>query len=126
MAADGIRVRGLNQAIRALKNVGVPAKEIAEAGYEAGQLVANDARTLVPVKSGALKSTIRVAKLQRKIAIRAGSSKVPYANVIHWGWIRKGIKPNRFFVKALNLNIDNVYQKYFKNLEELIKKYGRK
>lgn len=123
---DSIRVRGLNEAVRALKLVGVPAKEIAQAGYEAGQIVADEARTLVPVKTGALKSSIRVAKQQRAIIVRAGGARVPYANPIHWGWFRRGIKPNPFFSKALKLNIDEIYTRYFKNLNDLVKKYGGK
>tara|TARA_R110000796_G_scaffold3134_1_gene12067 strand:+ start:6277 stop:6657 length:381 start_codon:yes stop_codon:yes gene_type:complete len=126
MATDGIRVSGLNKAIRGLKVIGVPANEIALAGNQAGQLIADAARTLVPVKTGALRSTIRVAKQQRKIVIRAGSSKVPYANPIHWGWFRRNIAPNEFFARALNLNIDAVYKRYFDNIDKLITKYGGK
>lgn len=123
---DSIRVRGLNEAVRALKLVGVPAKEIAQAGYEAGQVVANEARTLVPVKTGALKGTIRVAKQQRKVVVRAGGARVPYANPIHWGWFRRGIMPNPFFSKALKLNIEEIYTRYFDNMNKLIQKYGGK
>jgi hypothetical protein len=123
---DSIRVRGLNEAVRALKVIGVPAKEIAQAGYEAGQVVAEEARTLVPVKTGALKSTIRVAKQQRKIVVRAGGARVPYANPIHWGWFRRGIMPNPFFSKALKLNIEEIYTRYFESMNKLIQKYGGK
>lgn len=123
---DSIRVRGLNETVRALKLIGVPAKEISQAGYDAGQIVAEDARTLVPVKTGALKSTIRVAKQQRKIVVRAGNARVPYANPIHWGWFRRGIMPNPFFSKALKLNIEEIYTRYFDNLDKLVTKYGGK
>jgi hypothetical protein len=123
---DSIRVRGLNEAVRALKLVGVPAKEISQAGADAGEIVANEARTLVPVRSGALKGSIRVAKLQRRIVVRAGGAKVPYANPIHWGWFRRGILPNPFFSKALKLNIEEIYTKYFDNLQNLLNKYGGK
>jgi hypothetical protein len=123
---DSIRVRGLNQVVRAMKDIGVPAKEISQAGFEAGQIVASEARTLVPVKTGALKGSIRVAKQQRKIVVRAGGSRVPYANPIHWGWFRRGILPNPFFSKALKLNIEEIYTRYFENLGNLITKYGGK
>lgn len=123
---DSIRVVGLNETVKALKVIGVPAKEIANAGYESGQLVADDARTLVPVKTGALRSTIRVGKQQRAIVVRAGSAKVVYANPIHWGWFRRNIMPNPFFAKALKLNIDEIYSRYFANLNKLAQKYGGK
>lgn len=126
MAAQGIKVSGLNKVVRDLKVIGVPAKEVSNAGYEAGQIVAAEARSLVPVKTGALKSTIRVARQQRKIVVRAGNARVPYANPIHWGWFRRNIKPNEFFSRALKVNIDEVYKSYFDQLDKLITKYGGK
>ena len=126
MAVESIKVSGLNKLVRDLKVIGVPAKEVSNAGYEAGQVVAQEARTLVPVKTGALRSTIRVAKQQRRIVVRAGSAKVPYANPIHWGWFRRNIMPNPFFSKALKLNIEEIYTRYFDNLDKLITKYGGK
>lgn len=126
MAKDSIKVVGLNQAIRAIKTVGVPAKEVAQAGFEAGQIVAGEARSLVPVKTGALKNTIRVAKQQRRIIVRAGNNTtVPYANPIHWGWFRRNIRPNEFFGRAIGGKIEEVYKAYFQNLQELINKYSK-
>ena len=126
MAVESIKVSGLNKLVRDLKVIGVPAKEISQAGAEAGEIVAAEARTLVPVKTGALRSTIRVAKQQRRIIVRAGSARVPYANPIHWGWFRRGILPNPFFSKALKLNIEEIYTRYFENLDKLVTKYGGK
>ena len=126
MANDSIKVVGLNRAIYALKQMGVPAEEIAQAGYEAGRIVADEARTLVPVKTGALRNTIRVAKQQRKALVRAGNNtSVPYANPIHWGWFRRNIKPNEFFGRAIGGKINEVYDTYFTGLQELIKKYTK-
>jgi HK97 gp10 family phage protein len=123
MANDGIKVVGLNNAIRALKDLGVPAKEIAQAGTDAGNIIAKEARSLVPVRTGNLKDTIRVSKAQTKVVVRAGKAKVPYANPIHWGWFRRGIKPNEFFSRAIAENIDAVASVYFENLQKLIDKY---
>ncbi|WP_396180062.1 HK97 gp10 family phage protein [Flavobacterium sp.] len=123
MSKDSIRVSGLNRAIRALKDVGVPASEIAAAGKDAAEIVAGEARTLVPVKTGKLRGSIRTATQQRKAIVRAGGARVPYANPIHWGWFRRGIKPNQFFSRAINPNIDKIYKQYFDNLQRLIDKY---
>jgi hypothetical protein len=121
---DSIRVSGLNETIRTLKLIGVPAKEISQAGAEAGEIVASEARSLVPVKTGALRSSIRVAKQQRRVIVRAGGSKVPYANPIHWGWFRRGILPNPFFSRALAGNIEEIFTRYFDNMEALGRKYA--
>lgn len=125
MSKDSIKVSGLNQAIRALKDVGVPASEIAAAGKDAAEIVAGEARTLVPVRTGALKGSIRTANQQRKAIVRAGGARVPYANPIHWGWFRRGIKPNQFFSRAIAGNIEKIYEKYFDSLNKLLEKYNK-
>jgi hypothetical protein len=123
MAADtGIKVKGLKAANRALQDIAIPAAEIKAAGTEAGEIVAGEARTLVPVRSGALRATIRVTKALNKISVVAGNNgKVPYANPIHWGWYKRHIKPQPFFVKALGYTRDEVFKRYYENIEKLIK-----
>ena len=117
----GVKVKGLNAAIRALQAIGVPDSAIKEAGTRSGELVANEARSIVPVKTGALLNSIRVSKALRKVSISAGNNKrVPYANPIHWGWFKRNIKPQPFFVKALGLTRDQVYQNYYRELDKLI------
>jgi hypothetical protein len=117
----GIKVKGLNASIRALQAIGVPDSAIKEAGTRSGEIVANEARGIVPVRTGALRNSIRVSKALRKVSISAGNNKsVPYANPIHWGWFKRNIKPQPFFVKALGLTRDEVYQNYYKSLDKLI------
>jgi hypothetical protein len=79
----------------------------------------------VPVRTGALKGSIRTAAQQRRVIVRAGGARVPYANPIHWGWFRRGIKPNQFFSRAIAGKIDEIYKKYFDNLQALVDKYNK-
>ncbi len=117
----GIKVAGLKQAIKALQAIGVPTAEIKAAGSEAGELVAGQARALAPVRTGALRNSIRVSKSLNRVSVSAGNNKsVPYANPIHWGWFKRNIKPQPFFVKALGITRDEVYQNYYRNLDKLI------
>ena len=117
----GIKVAGLKQAIKALQAIGVPVAEIKAAGSEAGELVAGQARALAPVRSGALRNSIRVSKSLNRVSVSAGNNKsVPYANPIHWGWFKRNIKPQPFFVKALGITRDEVYQNYYRSLDKLI------
>jgi HK97 gp10 family phage protein len=117
----GIKVAGLKQAIKALQAIGVPTAEIKAAGSEAGELVAGQARALAPVRSGALRNSIRVSKALNRVSVSAGNNKsVPYANPIHWGWFKRNIKPQPFFVKALGITRDEVYQNYYRSLDKLI------
>jgi HK97 gp10 family phage protein len=134
MASSGIKVAGLNQAVRALRAIGVPSSEIGEASQEAGELVANTARSLVPVRTGALRSTIKAKKIARKVVVSAGNNtKVPYANPIHFGWNydkknlqAKNIRPRPFFSNALQRTRTQVYQTFFASMEKLFQKYSNR
>jgi HK97 gp10 family phage protein len=117
----GIKIAGFKQAIKALQAIGVPAAEIKAAGSEAGELVAGQARALAPVRSGALRNSIRVSKALNRVSVSAGNNgSVPYANPIHWGWFKRNIKPQPFFTKALGITRDEVYQNYYRSLDKLI------
>jgi hypothetical protein len=127
----GIKVENLQQVLRALKEIGAPTAEVGKASQEAADIVANMSRSLVPVRSGKLRSTIKSKKQARKVLVSAGTNKtVPYANPIHWGWfydrnnfVKKNILPNPFFAKALGLTRNEVYKTYFVNINKLFNKY---
>jgi HK97 gp10 family phage protein len=123
----GIKVKGYKQAIKALQAIGVPAAEIKAAGSQAGELVANQARALAPVRSGALRNSIRVSKALNRVSVSAGNNRsIPYANPIHWGWFRRNIKPQPFFIKALGITRDEVYRNYYRSLDKLIQSQSTK
>ena len=127
----GIKVENLQKVIRALREIGVPTAEVGKASQEAADIVANMSRSLVPVRSGKLRETIKSKKQARKVLVSAGTNKtVPYANPIHWGWfydrnnfVKKNILPNPFFAKALGLTRNEVYKTYFVNMNKLFNKY---
>lgn len=129
---SGIKVTNLREINKALKAVGAPNEEIKKAGKESGELVASEARGLVPVRSGALRNSIRVGATARgRIRVSAGNNRtsksgVPYANPIHWGWFKRNIKPQPFFVKALGYTRAEVYENYFSQIEKLIIKESAK
>lgn len=128
----GIKVLNLKQITKALQAVGVPNDAIKAAGKESADSVMGEARKLVPVRSGKLRDSIRLASnAQGRVTIQAGNNRrsnsgVPYANPIHWGWFKRNIKPQPFFVKALGLTRGEVYDRYMKNMEKLILEESRK
>jgi hypothetical protein len=128
----GIKVKNLRQITKALQAIGVPNDAIKEAGKESASAVIGEAQRIVPVRSGKLRDSIRLASNVRgKVTIQAGNNRtsrsgVPYANPIHWGWFKRNIKPQPFFVKALGLTRDEVYEKYFKNMSKLLEEESRK
>jgi HK97 gp10 family phage protein len=129
-----IKVQGLNQAVRALRAIGVPSATIGKASQEAGDIVAGKAKTLVPVRSGDLRETIKAKKQARKVIVSAGNNtKVPYANPIHWGWNydkvnlqAKNIRPRPFFTNALRTTRKQVYEAFFGSMERLLQEYSNK
>jgi len=122
----GVKVKNLREINKALAAVGVPKDAVKAAGKESGELVASEARSLAPVRTGALRNSIRVGATARgKITVLAGnnrssSSGVPYANPIHWGWFKRHIRPQPFFVTALGYTRSEIYDNYFKQIEKLI------
>lgn len=121
MEANGIKVKGFRDAVKALEAIGVPRETIKQANNSAGEIVAREARTIVPVRTGRLRNSIRVNKALNKVTLQAGNNvRVPYANPIHWGWFKRNIKPQPFFTKALGITRDEVYRNYYRNLDTLI------
>lgn len=128
----GIKVMNLRQITKALQAIGVPNDAIKEAGKQSAESVIGEAQRIVPVRSGKLRDSIRLASNARgKVTIQAGNNRssksgVPYANPIHWGWFKRNIKPQPFFSKALGLTRDEVYEKYMNNMAKLIEEESRK
>jgi hypothetical protein len=127
---QAISIDGLSECLRALRAVGTPVEAIKEANRESGEIVAKTARNIVPVQSGALRRTIRVANVSTNVKIRAGKASVPYANPIHWGWFRdrkrgfnRNILPNPFMSKALGYTREEVLLNYVTNIQKLINKH---
>jgi len=122
----GVKVKNLREINKALAAVGVPKEAIKDAGKQSGELVASEARSLAPVRTGALRDSIRVGATARgKITVLAGNNRtsksgVPYANPIHWGWFKRHIRPQPFFVTALGYTRSEIYENYFKQMEKLI------
>lgn len=120
---SGIKVKGLKELNRAMKELGIPQKEMNQAAKLAGDSIIREAQTLVPVRTGKLRNTIRLSATTRGMSIRAGNNtSVPYANPIHWGWFKRHVKPNPFFAKALGYTRQEIFDNYFKAFEDLITK----
>lgn len=122
MEQSGLKVKGLKELTRAMQEIGIPKDAIKQSGKLAAEKVMNEAKSLVPVRSGKLRDSIRLgATAAGKTTIRAGNNgTIPYANPIHWGWYKRHIKPQPFFSKALGYSRDEIYQTYFAQLEKHI------
>jgi hypothetical protein len=119
-----VEVEGLAELRRALKAAGDDLDDIKAANREAGDLVADAARGLVPRRTGALLATIRAAGQLRGAVVRTGAARVPYAGPIHFGWPDRGIAPQPFLYDALDTRTVEVIEVYEARVDQLIDKHG--
>ena len=110
-------IDGLNKLLRALEKLDDEAKDsFKEAGLKVGRFVADKARGEAPVLSGRLLKTIRPVATRRGAKVRAGSSRVPYAPVIHFGWPKRNIQPNQFLYRAVDKSVDEAVDMYLQEI----------
>lgn len=116
-----VGVEGLKELLADLKAMGEGVEDLKTANLDAAEIVAEYARVLVPVLTGALERSIRAAGQQKMAVVRAGAGGVPYAGPIHFGWPRRNIHPQPFIYDAADERIDAVIRAYEENIEHLMK-----
>ena len=82
---SGVRIEGLRQTVRTLERFGVATNDLKAAFTRIGNMVVDEAVSITPTQSGALAASIRASKTKNKAMVRAGSAKVVYAGVQHYG-----------------------------------------
>lgn len=125
---EQVRVEGLRELQRDLRRVdtGLP-RELRQAGLAAAEVVAQQARVLVPVRSGRLQRTIKARAQQRGASVKAGTAKtVPYAGVTEFGGaVPAGSgtahhTPRPFMYPALEQSRDRAIDRYTDAVRALI------
>lgn len=120
-----VRVAGLKEVQYSLTKLGKDARnEMKPAHKAAAELVVYKARPMSPVRTGALRDTLRAFARQRAGIVRAGTASVPYAGPIIFGWPLRGIRANPFIYKAADERRDQIVALYEKRMAELIRKNG--
>lgn len=128
---DTIRVEGLKQLARALKDLDPQmAKELRLANKAAASVVAEDAAMRAPVLTGRLRKSIRALGQARSSTVAEGSAKVPYAGFIDFGGtikpqgiMRPFIKTGRILFPALAAKTPQVMDIYERKINEIVSKF---
>lgn len=120
MADSTIRVKNLKEVTRALERFGVAVSDLKAAFKRIGSIVVAEAKSLVPVRSGKLESTIRPSNTKNKSTVRAGGAQTVYAGVIHWGGYHH-IEPHQFLTNAVDRKHDEVIGTIGDELNKLIR-----
>lgn len=122
----GIEVEGGPQLRRAFKRLGDRAGDLKGLHGSIGEMVADTARTLVPIgddEGGHLQDTIRASKRQTGATVNAGTRALPYAGPIHFGWRARNIEPQPFLYDALDDRRDDIVAKYNDGIDKLVRRF---
>jgi hypothetical protein len=114
-----IEVEGADELRRALKEAGDSSKDLNKANKAAGEVVVVEARTIVPVLSGALSRSIKASAGKTKASVKAGGG-LAYGAVIHFGWPAHGIEPQPFLYDALDARRAEVVKVYEERMAEIV------
>lgn len=91
VAAARINVIGRARLVRTLRQAGADMDDFGSANAALAAAAAVLIAAEAPKRSGRLAGSVRGSKSKRKISVRAGGARVPYAGPINWGW---GSRPN--------------------------------
>lgn len=80
-----VEIIGLDELRYSLRKIGDDLEDFKALNSEIAQKVAARARSKAPTLEGTLQGTIRGGGAKRKATVRAGTARVKYAWVIHWG-----------------------------------------
>lgn len=93
-------------------------------GKEAAEPVAETARDLIPVRSGAAAKTIRVFGTKRDAGVRAGFKRLPYVGPMHFGHNPRAqggyMNPVPFLYDALDQRRGEVLGTYERRVREMV------
>lgn len=119
-------IRALQKQLRTMDDKALKG-ELRKVNKDAATIVADEAKNLVPVRSGRLRASIGARAGQREASVKAGTeARVPYAGPIHFGWAARNIRPQPFLYEALGKKWREVYDAYDKNMRSLVKKINNK
>jgi len=126
-APGGVKVEGLSKLQRDLRSfqgdLDLVKGEFLETNKKVAAVVIGDAKKFVPVLSGALAQSMRDASTKKSAKIRVGSSPIPYAGPIHFGWPARRIKPNPFIYEAVDGRRAEVAMVYAERITQIRNKY---
>lgn len=134
-SAYTVRVEGLRElrkALRQLKDSEL-SKRVRLVNKQAAEIVKPEAEKSAPegrrtaksakrYKPGKLARSVRVVASANSAAIKAGSaSRVPYAAPVHFGYPKRGIRPNRFLYRAMARTSAEVAETYEREIHDVIR-----
>ena len=111
-----LAIKGLSRFRATLKAAGADMADLKGANVDVGNIVASRSKAIGPNRSGHLVGSVVPAKTVARARVR---SSLIYAPVIHWGWPRRNIRPNRFVLRAAEETRPEWMEEYERSLQKL-------
>lgn len=118
-----IKTEGISKLNRAMLAAGKDAEDNRELMFRLGTIVADEAKSIAPRRSGKLIDAIRPGRGKTKAVVRAGFRSVPYAPVIHYGWADHGIEAQPYLLQALQNKRAEVIRVFELAIRDLTEKH---
>lgn len=118
-----LRIDGGARLRRTLKSAGVDLADLRDLNRQVGNVIRPTATSNAPVgpdAGGHISSTIRVTATNRTAFIRVGNKRFPYAGPLHWGWFKRGIKPNPWLSQAAQSTEPRWQEIYWRGLNSIL------
>lgn len=120
----GVEVEGGPQLRRAFSKMSDRADDLKAANRSAAEIVEREAENIVPVLSGTLRDSIRTSARKTGASVLAGgTSLVPYAGPIHFGWHARNIEPTPFMYDALDNRRGEVAARYAEHVDAIVRRF---
>jgi hypothetical protein len=121
-----VKVEGGARLRRTLKQADDGIDDLKAAHELVARIIIGAAQGTVPRRSGALASSMRPAKQQRRAIIMAGGGrgkdKVRYAGPIHWGWPARNITPQPWIIEAGQRSQAQWVDAYAREIDKILSK----
>ena len=123
-----IRIEGGRELRRAFREIDDDMSDLKDLHKQLADEVAGTAKTKVPVRSGNLKRSVRGSGTKTAARVRAGNNRksgptsVPYAAPIHFGWARRGIRPQPVLYEALDDRRQQLVDRYNAEVRSIIRR----
>lgn len=116
--AFAVKIEGLRELNASLKAISkeLP-RELTKLSKEAAGIVAPEAQSLAPVRTGRLRGSVTAGATQAGGFVKVSG---PYAGPIVGGWPKHNIRRNPFIFHALDNKTDEVIDKYQDGIADLI------
>ena len=121
--AEEITIQGIKEVTDSLKKLGKDLESNIELNKELSRTLSQKASAMAPRLTGALASSVIGNPSAEKAQILAGSTAVPYAGVIEYGWPAKNREARPYLNPAVNNNMGYIIEKYNDSIQKAIQKY---